>query len=407
MYKKIVLLFILFAFQQNGNCQILSEIAPPFNLKTISFSQDQKNQIPVFRLGEPFILSFDDLYEHYNYNWTKTDLSKSEYYDGIDNQRILEYENSFNTLQTYSHYTIHFQSNANRILRSGNYLLTVFNNAKEIVFTKKIIIYEDLSQVPMQVRRARNVADLSSKQNLEFSVKSNIILFQNPVQNLKVVLLQNGKWDNAVYNVKPQYTIANDLVFKYDKETQFFGGNEYLYFDNKDIRGVNNTVGRVDSKGGLYNSYLYSDIARKNVPYTYYPDTNGSFFVRNINSKNFETEADYAWVYFTLTASETASTQNVYVTGMFNNNQLSEENKMDYNVEKGIYEKAILIKQGFNNFSYTLTDSKNKIEEKDAIDGNFYQTENQYTAVIYYRANGERYDRVIGKGETNSINIIN
>ena len=70
-------------------------------------------------------------------------------------------------------------------------------------------------------------------------------------------------------------------------------------------------------------------------------------------------------------------------------------------------EKAILIKQGFNNYNYTLLDSNNKIDEKNAIDGNYYETENIYDAFIYYRANGERYDRVIGKGEASSLNITN
>ncbi|MCB6044401.1 DUF5103 domain-containing protein, partial [Flavobacterium psychrophilum] len=343
----------------------------------------------------------------YNYNWTPTLLSKNEYLNGNDNQRIQDYENSFNTLQIYSHYRLNFPNNYTQITKSGNYLVSIFSSNKEIIFTKKIIIYEELVDVPMQVKRARNVTDNKYKHNLEFSIKSNSILFQNPVQNVKIILLQNGKWDNAIVNIKPQYTIGNDLIFKYDKETQFFAGNEYLYFDNKEIRVATNTIAKVNSNTGLYNSHLYTDSARKYKSYSYYPDINGNFKIRNLTAQNNDIEADYSWIYFTLFAINAPASTNIYITGMFNNNTISPENKMDYNTNKGVFEKAILIKQGFTNYNYTILDPQNNISDKDPIDGNFYETENQYTAIVYYRQNGELYDRVIGKGNANSTNITN
>ena len=68
---------------------------------------------------------------------------------------------------------------------------------------------------------------------------------------------------------------------------------------------------------------------------------------------------------------------------------------------------AILIKQGFTNFQYTVADNKGIIDHENAIDGNFYQTENDYSVIVYYRKNNDRYDRVIGKGTASSLNIIN
>ncbi|ELY2016512.1 DUF5103 domain-containing protein [Flavobacterium psychrophilum] len=417
MTKRVFLLFISILLMNSVIGQTISETIPPFNIKTVTFTQNTNNVIPVFKLGEPFQLSFDDLFgteedyyytiAQYNYNWTPTLLSKNEYLNGNDNQRIQDYENSFNTLQIYSHYRLNFPNNYTQITKSGNYLVSIFSSNKEIIFTKKIIIYEELVDVPMQVKRARNVTDNKYKHNLEFSIKSNSILFQNPVQNVKIILLQNGKWDNAIVNIKPQYTIGNDLIFKYDKETQFFAGNEYLYFDNKEIRVATNTIAKVNSNTGLYNSHLYTDSARKYKSYSYYPDINGNFKIRNLTAQNNDIEADYSWIYFTLFAINAPASTNIYITGMFNNNTISPENKMDYNTNKGVFEKAILIKQGFTNYNYTILDSQNNISDKDPIDGNFYETENQYTAIVYYRQNGELYDRVIGKGNANSTNITN
>ncbi|MCB6026462.1 DUF5103 domain-containing protein [Flavobacterium psychrophilum] len=417
MAKRVFLLFIAILLMNSVIGQTISETIPPFNIKTVTFTQNTNNVIPVFKLGEPFQLSFDDLFgteedyyytiAQYNYNWTPTLLSKNEYLNGNDNQRIQDYENSFNTLQIYSHYRLNFPNNYTQITKSGNYLVSIFSSNKEIIFTKKIIIYEELVDVPMQVKRARNVTDNKYKHNLEFSIKSNSILFQNPVQNVKIILLQNGKWDNAIVNIKPQYTIGNDLIFKYDKETQFFAGNEYLYFDNKEIRVATNTIAKVNSNTGLYNSHLYTDSARKYKSYSYYPDINGNFKIRNLTAQNNDIEADYSWIYFTLFAINAPASTNIYITGMFNNNTISPENKMDYNTNKGVFEKAILIKQGFTNYNYTILDPQNNISDKDPIDGNFYETENQYTAIVYYRQNGELYDLVIGKGNANSTNITN
>ena len=152
---------------------------------------------------------------------------------------------------------------------------------------------------------------------------------------------------------------------------------------------------------------MYNNQARKNQPYTYFPDVNGNFLIKNANAENSEIEADYAWIYFTLSAPSYFGKKNVYVTGMFNNYALSDENKMEYNEKKAIYEKAIMIKQGFTNFDYTISDAKGNLDEENAVDGNFYQTENNYFALVYYRENNQRYDRIIGKGIASSTNIIN
>jgi len=412
-----IFFLIAFVFWGHQLTAQVTETQPPFNIKTVTFTQNTNNVYPFFRLGEPFQFSFDDLYgneedyyftvTHYNYNWTPSDLAKAEYISGIDNQRIQDYENSFNTLQLYSHYRLNFPNNFCQLTKSGNYLLSIYNSTRDLIFSKKFVVYEELTEVPMQIKRSRTGSDNKKMHNVEFSIKSTSLIFQNPMQNIKVILFQNGKWNNCIVNVKPQYTIGNDLIFRYNQETQFFAGNEYLYFDNKEIRAATNTIAKVDSNSGLYNTFLYTDSPRKNKGYTFFPDVNGNFQSRNLIAQNNDVEADYTWVYFSLFAPEYAANSNIYVTGMFNNNVLNSENKMEYNTEKGIFQKAILIKQGFNNYDYTLTDGKQKVDAANDIDGNYYETENNYTALVYYRANGERYDRIIGKGDANSTNITN
>ncbi len=397
--------------------QVEKEVVPPFNIKTVSFVQNRQNAIPVFRLGDGFEFQFDDLFgneanyyytiSHCDYDWKKSDLSMAEYIQGFDDIRIQQYTNSFNTLQLYSHYSLAFPNRNTNFLVSGNYMLKILNEDKEVVFSRKFMLYEDLVQVPMQIKRARNVKDIEYKQNIDFAIKSKDIVFQNPLKNVKVFLFQNGQINDGITNIKPMYTIGNDLIYKYDKETQFWAGNEFMYLDTKDVRGSNNTVARIDSEGGVYNTRLYSHNARGKNPYTFFPDINGNFIVRNINAEQNEVEADYTWVFFSLSAPAYYGKSDIYINGMFNNFAISDQDKMVYNKDNGLYEKAIMIKQGFTNYQYIIADKTGKIDHENALDGNYYQTENNYFALAYYRANNQRYDRIIGKGIATSTDITN
>ncbi len=409
--------FVCVAFSSAVWAQPVMEVAPPYNIQTVTFLVNNQNSVPLFALGDSFKLQFDDLFGneanyyyqlvHCDYDWTPSQLSRNEYLGGFDDQRILDYTNSFNTLQIYSHYNLQIPNKNTQLLVSGNYVIKILNEDRDLVFSRRFIVYENLVSVPLQVKRARSVQDLEYKHNLDFSVKSPNILFQNPNQNVKVLLLQNGQLATGITGIKPMYTLGNDLIYKYDVETQFWGGNEFRYFENKDIRNATNNIAKVDSNGGIYNAHLYIDNARIETPYTYNPDINGNFLIKNIGSERNEVEADYAWVFFTLSAPTYFGKKDIYVNGQFNNYALLPGNKMEYNSEKAVYEKALMIKQGFTNYHYVIADKNGSIDNENAVDGNHYQTENDYFAVVYYKENNQRYYRVIGKGQATSTDIIN
>jgi hypothetical protein len=414
---KIIPFLLLSLFCLNATAQVEYEVAPPFNIKTASFIQTNNNTVPIFKLGDGFDFQFDDLFgneadyyyeiTHCDYNWIPSDIPKSDYLKGFDSQKIQEYANSFNTLQTYSHYNLSIPNEYTRLLISGNYILTILNSDKEVVLKRHFILYEDSVRVPLRIKKARTVNNLYSKHNLEFEIIGDNFLFQNPTQNLKVVLLQNGKFNTAIKNIPSQYVIGNTFVYKYDKETQFWAGNEFLNFDSKDIRYANNYISYVNSDNDIYNSHLYTNNDRTNLPYTNLSDINGNFKEQIINGLNPKIEADYSWVYFSLSAPSYMLNKSIYVAGMFNNYSTSPEYKMDYNPKTALYEKAILIKQGFINYQYLVVDNKGIVDQENGIDGNFYQTENDYSVLVYYKGSGDRYEKVIGYGTSNSLHITN
>lgn len=407
---------LLFFFTTLVFSQIV-EVNPPNYIKTIGFKgSTNESQLPILKLGEPLLLEFDvltgtepDFYyviEHFNYDWTPSNLVKSEYLRGFDNQRIQDYKNSFNTYQIYSHYMLRIPNEQTRaLLVTGNYLLSIFNDDDELVFSRKFMIYEDLVNVGVAIKRSRDVKDIDKKQSVDIVINSRNINFNNPLENVKSLIIQNNNLNTAIANVKPQYTLGNQLIYKYTSETSFWGGNEYLYFENKDVRAANVGVQFIDLKE-IYHNYLFVNTPRADRLYTYNPDINGNFLITAIDARDVSIEADYTMIHFALQYPELTDGSSIYVYGNFNNYALEPDNELRFNSESGLYECAFRLKQGFYNYKYVMTDKKGNLNE-GAISGDFYQTENNYKVLVYYRDLGARYDRLIGLGEGSSVNISN
>lgn len=395
----------------------VAEVNPPEYIKTITFKGSTvQSQLPVLRLGEPLILEFDalngdeaDFYyviEHFNFDWTPSNLVKAEYLRGFDQQRILDYENSFNTYQIYSHYKLQIPNQQTRgLLVTGNYLISIYDDYDQLVFSRKFMIYENLVNVGVSIKRSRDVSVVNEKQSVDYVINTNRINFNNAMDNVKTVIIQNNNLNTAISNLKPQYMLGNELIYRYTTESSFWGGNEYLFFENKDVRAANVGVQFIDLRD-IYHNYLFVNIPRFNRPYTYNPDINGNFVIHAIDRQNVHIEADYTMIHFALQHPKLTDGSSIYVYGNYNNYALEKENKMIFNSENGLYECAIKLKQGFYNYKYVMVDAKGNLNE-GAISGNFYQTENNYKVLVYYRDLGARYDKLIGFGEGSSVNISN
>ena len=408
---------ILFVFLPLISFSQVEEVNPPDYIKTINFKGNTpETQLPILRLGEYVVLEFDalngdeeDYYyklEYFNYDWTPSVLMKSEYLNGLDNQRIRNYENSYNTYQIYSHYKLTIPNQFTKgLLVSGNYLLSIYNNDDELVFSRKFMIYENEVNVGVNIKRARDLQYIEEKQRVEIVIASNSIQLNNPSQTIKTVIVQNNNLKTVISSIKPQYTVGNQLIYKYDNETSFWGGNEYFYFENKDIRAANTGIQYIDLQD-LYHNYLYTNIQRANNPYTYNPDINGNYVILNIDADDPSIEADYVWVHFSLLANEALQGKNIHVYGNFNNYTTDESTKMTYNPDNNVYQNTMLLKQGFYNYKFVVVNNDKSINE-GFVSGNFYQTENNYKVLVYYRDLGARYDKIIGFGEGSSVNISN
>ena len=408
--KQLSLIILLLGFHLKAFSQISKESTKVDFIKSIHFfGGDQLQQIPVIRLNESFTLLFDDLLaqdndyyyriKHFNHDWTPSDLFQNQYLAGFDNQRIDNFDSSFGTLQRYNHYTLTLPNETTQFLVSGNYMIEIYNRYDELMFSRKFLIYEDKAQIELGIYPSQKVEYLLTHQNLQFTINP-LFTIRNPQNDLKIVLLQNDQWNSSIIAPSPQYNSGNNLVYRYEEATQFEGGNEYLNFDTKDLRSVTPNISYVN-KVDRYEHYLFTNVPRKDLPYTYFPDINGNFLIQTLQGINPHIESDYTEVYFSLAKQYELNEEEIYIFGKFNNYELTQENKMIYNPSLEVYEGILLLKQGFYNYKYLEVIDGEPI--KNSISGNHSQTENLYTVLIYHRGIGGLYDALIGMGQAQSF----
>jgi len=410
----IIVLTLFFAPCTRG--QQIEERIPPPNIKSIVLNPHKvNNYVPLIRLGESFSLSFDDLngdrkfysykIEHCNYKWESSGLSVSEYLSGFQSDRIRNYEDSFNTFQNYTHYRITIPNSNMKIKITGNYIISVLDEDNSVLFTRRVIVYQPRANVEVSVHRSRDIAFIDQKHDVEFVIFSGNLNLRDPMQDIKVAVYQNMDWNTVRTDIPPKYITNGKLLYNYVSDISFWAGNEYLYFDSKEIRNATNNIAktRLDE---IFNTYLYIDEERYNKAYSFYPDINGNFVLRTIDTDNISVEGDYSLVHFKLDTKQTLIEDKVYVYGAYNDWKITDENRMTYNEQTRLYEVAIPFKQGFYNYTY-VTAGEDKKVNIHKIEGSYFQTENEYTVVVYLKQFGDRYTQVVGIGSSNSKELQN
>jgi len=268
------------------------------------------------------------------------------------------------------------------------------------------MVIEHVVGVSAAIKRSRDLKNINTQQVVQFVIDTPDLRIANPNQTMHVMVMQNSNLKSAITNLRPQYTIGSQLIYRYDVESSFNGGNEFLFFDNKDIRAATSSIRYIDLTD-IYNHYLFTNGARYNRPYTYNPDINGNFEVRVLDTnRNIDIEADYARVHFNLQYFEDLGDKEIHLYGNFNNWTIDESTFMTYDSYTDTYRNSRLFKQGFYNYKYVVVNRDGTIDQ-GAISGNYWQTENEYTVLVYYRKLGGRYDRIIGMGKANSTSINN
>jgi hypothetical protein len=391
-------------------------------IKTVQIFKEGWNlSYPVIKLNsdEKLVFSFDllaDQPETYYYtithcdkDWNRSDIFPNDYQTGYEENPIEDYANSFNTTVNYIHYKLLLPNDRVSIKLSGNYIIKIYPVDKPdmTAITQRFIVTEDAVKVSVTAHRPQMTKENNTHQQVDFVVNYTGLALNDPYRNVTAFILQNGRWDNAKRNLKPDFYGDNELKYNSLSDKNIFrGGNEYRYFDIKSIRYQSEYVKRIDYLFPNYNIYLQPSENREFKPYFYWQDFNGKYYIAFQEGHKPDTECDYVNVYFTLPSDQEISGGKMYVSGGLNSWAFDRNNLMTFNPVNKAYECNMLLKQGWYNYEYVFLKEGEKNGTASLFEGSHYETENDYVVLIYYRNPRDRYDRVIGTVTANTLNKL-
>lgn len=384
------------------------------DIKTLQLTiGGRSDRFPILQKGkdERLEVCFDDLtheyrrytyrIEHCNYDFeTNKQLFESEYINSPTNEEVINvYSQSINTAVLYTHYQFTLPNSTIKPLLSGNYKLTIFRETEagktEKVAQAFFFIVEPAVNIKASVSPNTDIDYRSKHQqvaiDLDFSYLS---MLQNPKEELKMYVLQNRRWDNAVINPASTAIFHHKITWRNTPTLIFKASNEYRKMELLSTRYATMRVEKLYSLDHIFHADITTDYPKQH--YLYDEDQNGRFVIRSNDRLDPTIEADYIWTHFQL-ATPLLPNKRVFVYGRWCAGNFSPAYELHYNTASQAYEASVLLKQGYYSYQY-LTTSKVSPTKGETLDteGDFFQTENEYTILVYYRSHTERYDRLVG-----------
>ena len=426
-FSQLTLFFLFYALPFNGSQASQQDKFEDkifdSRLKTVQLYKSGWNlSYPIINSGsnDKLELHFDlldDQPETYYYsfihcdkNWRESGIFPGDYLDGFPEDQIEDYRPSFNTKINYYHYKLEFPNERINLRLSGNYIIKVYlqGEPEKPVLTKRFMITEDIAVIRPDVHRPQLTEYYNTGQQVDFTVSYSRLTVNDPYRDISAFILQNGKWFDAKSDLRPDFVGSNEVRYNsLSTKNIFQGGNEYRYFDLKSIRYQSEYIRKIDFINSSYHAYLLPSENREFKPYFFWQDFNGKYYVAVQEGRNMDTEADYIYVYFTVPSTYEVRGGKFYISGALSNWTFNNENMMTYDPAKAQYQGTMLLKQGWYNYEYIFLKDPSPSFEPSVLEGNHYETENDYLILIYYKNPRDRYDRLVGTKLTSSTNRLN
>jgi len=354
--------------------------------------------------GERLEISWDEMshdvqryiyhIEHCDADWNPSDeIFESDYLSGLNDQLIEDYERSFNTTQIYTHYTLSFPNRQAKLLLSGNYRVRIFHEDDDVdedepVLEAQFCIFESVTPIRMEVSSNTDVDFNQNHQQVSLSVGYGTLSVVDPIREIRTVVMKNRRWETRVTDIKPNIRNARGIEFTHNRDLIFTAGSEFHRFEILDVHRASLGVDRMEWFEPFYHATL--DPLRPARNYEFIEDQNGVYVTRSADDEDDATTAEYVMVHFQLQTPRLTG-GDVYVCGLWTGEAFAPQCRMEYDELNGIYEVGILLKQGYYSYEFCQEDGTTA-----RTMGDFYETENEYSTLVYYRGQGARYDRLVG-----------
>lgn len=367
---------------------------------------DEVFQPPVVPLGQSqaIVLEFDVLggqsqrytakLIHCDVDWQPSVLTDMQFLNEINEFLVTDYKVGISSKVPYFHYRMR----APGVKLSGNYLLVVQSPGGVPVVSRRLLVYDNQVQVGLQPGIVIGGQQRYTMQQLDFSVGYGSANLVNPAAEVKVVLRQNFRWDNAKYNLRPTFVRDAERRLDYqffNLENAFPGLSEYRFFDTRTVQGAGVGVLTIDPRTTPVSATLQPEATRAGQAYNQYVDANGQRVFESREFGNGDVNADYVDVTFQLQANQPAPGP-VYVLGALTDWQLKDEFRLAYNEATQQYTGHALLKQGYYNYAFAVAGARGTAPNEAYFEGSHQETENQYDLLVYYRPPGSRADLLVG-----------
>ena len=360
---------------------------------------------PVMRLGTDDVLNvgFDELshnfhryvyrLEHCEADWSPSeDLFESDWLEGFNGNTIEDYENSLNTTVLYTHYWLQIPNDRCRLKMSGNYRLHICDedDGDKEVLCAEFRVVEPLMKVGMSITTNTDIDFNKSHQQVAMTVLYGSVNVSNVEDQIRTVVMQNGREDNQKVNVSPNYVRTDRLQWEHNKALIFEAGNEYRKFEVLDVSHPTMGIDRMRWDGTNYHAFPF--VGGPRPSYILDHDANGAFYIRNSDNIENDRTCDYVYVHYKMLAE--AYQDDVVIDGNWTTEDASNY-VMTYDDSDRSYNATILQKQGYYSYQYLLRDNDGRTRHLPE-EGSFFETENRYQAFVYYKGISERTWRLVG-----------
>lgn len=356
-------------------------------------------------------ISFDELSEeqsylrysvvHCNADWTPSNLIESEYVSGFNYADITDCKFSLGTLCHYVHYSFSLPNDEIQFLISGNYLVKIYyeNEPENTLLQARFYVSENAVSVGTSVTSRTDIDYNNEHQQVSFIIDTKDYQIRNMYNDIKAYVSQNSRYDNEVMVNRPLMVSGKKITYDHNRNLIFEAGNEFRRMETVVQYGISMNVEKMSFHHPYYHAQLFTDNMRNQELYIYDKTQMGRFTIRSSEANDSDNGAEYIVTHFSLDTGGQISGGNIYINGEFTNNLFTPSTLMKYDLSSGLYTTDLLLKQGAYNYQYLFVPDGSS-RGYSSIEGNKYQTVNEYMVRVYHRDPSSRYDRLIGFGIT-------
>lgn len=407
---------VLFLFLTPSFAQSYDNTTYRPEIKSVEFYNTAKQaSFPIIKLGsnDKVLLAFDNLNggtEIYNYtldhcdaNWNASNLSPAEYLQNYSDDKITSYHYSTGTLKKYTHYELRLPNENIAPKIAGNYILKVYGDSDpaKLVLTRRLYVVNPQISVFAEIVPSNDVSLRQSNQKVNFNLNYGNLRVQNPGADIRVLIMQNVRSETGQWSTTPTYIRGAQLVYNDVTMNDFPGGNEFRHFDTRSLKLNSERIAHI-YRDTANTIMLLTDPDRNKPNYTLEYDLNGNFYILNQDGTDPRIDADYTRLYFSLITKRSPGGGTPYIVGRFNDYKLDDNSKMHFDASYGQFTSSLLLKQGVYDYTYVWIDRVAGKSDNTALEGSYFETENDYQVLVYYRPPGARWDELAGYQLLNS-----